>query len=118
MDLDEALEDIRDRTFLNHDSISIETREQDFEGDQPLHVAVIIGRLDYVKILLDAGADVNSAGDMNCTPLNYATSRGNLEIARCLLDHGADPLSKSDFDRTPLDNCSDEKMRALLLEYV
>lgn len=67
-------------------------------GYTALHFAVGHRNLDSVRLLLDAGADINKAGADGATPLllslySFETSSGgiqvNLPIASFLLDHGA-----------------------------
>ncbi|HLH43966.1 MAG TPA: ankyrin repeat domain-containing protein [Bryobacteraceae bacterium] len=73
------------------------------QGFTPLHFAARVGDLESVKLLLDAGVDVNiltqssepegarSAGGSGYTPLLVATMRAQVDTAVYLLDHGADP---------------------------
>jgi ankyrin repeat protein len=53
------------------------------------------GSIDAVKILLDAGADVNRPGptgdDWDATPLQHAILQRQPSVVRLLLDGGADP---------------------------
>jgi len=56
----------------------------------PLHQAAADGKLERVKSLVSAGADVNVRHIDRETPLHYAVRRGHKEIAEVLLDHGAD----------------------------
>lgn len=62
----------------------------------PLSLAIQLDRIDLVRILLDAGADVNTVYfDEMCespyTTLNDAIIAGSTEIVLELLRHGADP---------------------------
>ena len=56
----------------------------------PLHDAVRIGSLEFVRLLLDHGADARiPRGIGGLTPFQLATRQGNHDIAQLLLDHGA-----------------------------
>lgn len=55
-----------------------------------------------VKVLVDAGANVNATGTGDCTPLNHAATFDEREVAEYLLDHGADIHQTSYLDQTPL----------------
>lgn len=66
-------------------------------GDSLLHLAVHQEKLEVVRLLLEAGADLNANGDHGRTPLYYAVHEKNYEIAKLLLAKGADP-NKSDSD--------------------
>ncbi|XP_050411714.1 ankyrin repeat and SOCS box protein 13 [Patella vulgata] len=56
---------------------------------RPLHEACIYGRLQCVKILVEAGAEVNVRNIDGATPLCDACSNGSLPCIEYLLDHGA-----------------------------
>jgi ankyrin repeat protein len=68
-------------------------------GQTPLDRATIFGTVDVVKVLLDAGANVDGLDDpanvkdldvpSHCTPLRDAVSCGHMEIARLLVQRGA-----------------------------
>ncbi len=60
-------------------------------GFTALLFAVRAGSLDAVKVLLDAGADVNDALSDGESALVVATANGQWEVANLLLDRGADP---------------------------
>lgn len=53
-----------------------------------VHRAIRFGNLGRLRLLLDAGADVNSAWDYS-TPLAVALRLGNTRIVRLLLKYGA-----------------------------
>ena len=67
-------------------------------GATPLIVAVTNNRADLTELLLDRGAEVNSANNDDRTAPIQAAMRGNLRIVQLLLTRGADPkrwLSKA-----------------------
>ncbi|GEM10367.1 ankyrin repeat protein [Rhodotorula toruloides] len=55
-------------------------------GVLPLHAAASSGNETVVRMLIEAGADVNRS-----TPLHFAAANGHLSILRLLLSYGADP---------------------------
>ena len=71
-----------------------------------LIVATPFGRADVVKILLDAGANVNAKDVRGMTPLMLAAATDHhesTEVLRMLLDRGADVNMKSLANETALD---------------
>eukprot|EP00042_Codosiga_hollandica_P035345 m.261520 g.261520 ORF g.261520 m.261520 type:complete len:387 (+) comp54610_c0_seq11:92-1252(+) len=68
----------------------------------PLYLAAAEGHLVLVRLLIQAGANVNLSNPNGLTPLHEAAWRGDSEIARELLAAGASPLTMSQFGTTPL----------------
>ncbi len=58
-------------------------------SNSPLSQAAYDGRNDIVKILIQAGADVNCAQIFGMTPLLNALSNGHVEVVQTLLTAGA-----------------------------
>lgn len=67
-----------------------QTREPDGGGLTSMIYAARAGHLDAVKILIDAGADVNQVSRYGWTPLLAATQNRNYRIGKLLMDNGAD----------------------------
>lgn len=65
-------------------------------GDNVLHTACIWGDLDAIKILMDAGSDINAKGETGCTPLHYAASNNHPEVIKFLINAGAENKSNDD----------------------
>jgi uncharacterized protein len=68
-----------------------------------LHAALAGPDHDIARLLVAAGADVNSRQQGNLTPLHAAAQNGELELVRLLLQHGADPKAADDQGRTAVD---------------
>jgi ankyrin repeat protein len=65
--------------------------------NQPLHACIALGQsLESVKLLIDAGADVNTAQTAGYTPLHQAAAGGKKEVVLLLLERGANPNATSD----------------------
>ena len=70
---------------------------------KPVFFAARNGSLEIMKLLLDAGADVNGVGGFaKDTPLLVATVQKNLQLANLLIDRGADISQPNRFGCTPL----------------
>ena len=81
-------------------------------GDTPLDAAVRNGNADMVKLLIDAGADINGLTKTG-TPLSRAIINHNYEAMKLLIDAGADVNTL-----IPSQVVSPEKLPdTLLLEY-
>jgi ankyrin repeat protein len=69
------------------------------DGDNCLHVAAFRGDERLVNLLLKAGLDVNTQGDMGYTALHYATTP---EVIALLLSNGASATIENDFGKSPV----------------
>ncbi|KAJ4256704.1 hypothetical protein NW762_008800 [Fusarium torreyae] len=76
-------------------------REEEIELERPMRQAIggdgwvrSWDRRDMVKMLVEAGADVNRLVDENHSPLLLAMQVGRFDIAEYLLRNGADPNAK------------------------
>jgi uncharacterized protein len=68
------------------------------DGDNALHCIVRWGDLSAATVLIDAGIDINKAGDLGYTPLHVACMQGNAEMTKLLIDRGADMFALSEGD--------------------
>jgi ankyrin repeat protein len=96
------------------------------DGFQPLGLASFFGHVDAARLLVERGAEVNSASrnDFKVMPLHSAAATGDpevrYELAKLLLEHGADPNARQQDDFTALmaaDRHGDERLRSLLVEH-
>ena len=96
------------------------------DGFQPLGLASFFGHVNAARLLVERGAEVNSASrnDFKVMPLHSAAATGDpdvrYELAKLLLEHGADPNARQQDDFTPLmaaDQHEDERLRLLLVEH-
>ena len=96
------------------------------DGFQPLGLASFFGRVEAARLLVERGADVNSASrnDFKVAPLHSAVAEKDAdtryELAALLLEHGADPNARQQDDFTPLmaaDQQGDTRLRELLVEH-
>ncbi|KAM4687551.1 protein phosphatase 1 regulatory subunit 16A [Discoglossus pictus] len=105
------LEDIRN--LVKSDG---EVNAQDVNGTSLLHIASANGYLAAVELLLEHKALVRARDSDGWEPLHAAACWGQIHIVEMLAAHGADLNAKSQLDETPVDVCSDEEVRAKLLE--
>ena len=95
------------------------------DGFQPLGLASFFGHVEAARLLVERGAEVNSASrnDMKVMPLHSAAAADDpevrYEIAKLLLEAGADPNARQQDDYTPLmaaEQSGDDRLRSLLIE--
>lgn len=70
---------------------------------RPLHSAVAGRDPESVRVMLDAGADVNASSHAGFTPLLDAAQNGDREIVEMLLADGADASASLDDGQTAAD---------------
>lgn len=85
--------------------VRINSRRSD--GDTPLHIMAHTGNTHALKLLIEAGADVNAVGDMSETPLHIVLRKEDLASATALVEAGASSYFVSEFDQSPLDIAKD-----------
>ena len=73
-------------------------------GWTPLHATAGLGQLDTVRVLVDAGADLDAPDKaFGFTPLHAAVEQGQTEVVRLLVAAGADLDARGGvFEFTPL----------------
>jgi len=72
------------------------------EKNQKLIDASFYGYLDIVKILIEAGADVNTKNFFGYTPLLWASIYNHKEVVNLLIEAGADINAKNNYGYTAL----------------
>lgn len=93
-------------------------RRRDQGGFTPLAQAVRGGHEQVVRVLLDAGADVDGKDLRGMTPAILACDRGHAAIVKMLIGRGADVMVRDSRGRTPLHHAAllgNAKLVAMLL---
>uniref|UniRef100_A0A803V3D9 Ankyrin repeat domain 12 n=1 Tax=Ficedula albicollis TaxID=59894 RepID=A0A803V3D9_FICAL len=93
------------------------SRNEDRNSDTgwtPLHEACNVGYYDVAKVLIAAGADVNTQGLDDDTPLHDSASSGHRNIVKLLLRHGGNPFQANKHGERPVDVAETEELEMLL----
>jgi ankyrin repeat protein len=69
--------------------------------DTPLHVAAVQNDLDAIRLLVEAGGDINAKDEEGYSPLHEAVEQGNNDAVILLLNLGADVDVRNDNGLTP-----------------
>ncbi|PKA56029.1 putative signal recognition particle 43 kDa protein, chloroplastic [Apostasia shenzhenica] len=91
--------------LLSDDSVFRDPDAEDPDGRTALHFAAGMGSEEAVRVLAEAGADVNrleKAGG-GLTPLHLAAGYARPGAVRALLEAGADPAAEDKRDRTAME---------------
>ncbi|OAA34458.1 ankyrin repeat protein [Metarhizium rileyi] len=93
----------------------------DYAGNTPLQIAAINGCEDIVKLLIDAGCNLDCVNYDKDTPLLDAVDNGHLGVVKLLLDAGVNPRKANVNGEEPMSRVSDdidnaEEIRAALSE--
>lgn len=85
-------------------------KPEDQDGSTPLALACRLGRASVVKVLLAAGANVNTANSAGMTPLHMAASQGHVDVIRLLVAKGAKlTLKDKQYKLTPMGHAMKNK---------
>ena len=98
--LNVALREESDKAFnslLAYPQLDVNTANAN--GETPLMMAALKGRLEWVQLLVKRGAKINRGG---WTPLHYACSGPDNGVALWLIAQGADINARSPNGTTPL----------------
>ncbi|HTK83958.1 MAG TPA: ankyrin repeat domain-containing protein [Patescibacteria group bacterium] len=87
--------------FPHLDEHLIDVDAKACDGDTPLHLAAHWGDRKAIKLLLEAGAELDALGDMGCTPLYRAVMKNNIQVAEFLFSAGANPDLVSELGFSP-----------------
>ena len=90
--------------FLLENGANINDKEyRDLIDQTPLIIAAFNGCTDIVKMLLDAGANIEHKNDQGENALISAAQEGNINVVKILLDAGADVNQSNTDGETAVD---------------
>lgn len=72
------------------------------EGATPLWTASTLGRLEFVKLLVSRGVDIEHTTDSKSSPLRGAAFDGHCDVCEYLIDRGADIDKPNQVGQSPL----------------
>lgn len=74
----------------------------DRNGNTALHHSACCGYFRIAKLLINNGADINSASEYGNTALHFSAESGHFELSKLLLENGADIYAVNGLDQTAL----------------
>lgn len=77
--------------YMNYPGLPPNPGLSSSHGDTPLHDAARVGNLESLRLLIQAGAELNAPSEYGRTPLTLAARGGYRDIVTVLLEAGADP---------------------------
>jgi len=80
----------------------------DFAGNTPLQIASLNGYADIVKLLVDAGCNLDCVNYDKDTPLLDAIDNDHFDVVKILLEAGVNPRKTNVNGEEPLDMVSDD----------
>ena len=78
----------------------VDARDESFSGWTPAHAAADNGHCEVIRVLAEAGANLNQAGEHGETAAMLAAEEGHAEIVKVLVKAGVDLQLKDKYDRT------------------
>ena len=113
-----VLEDDDELSVRKFTTWVIDTR-MDIDDTPALYMAVRSGRVEIIRLLLEAGAEIDRLDWEQKTPLHIATEKGSANVVQLLLEFGANPNLEDDEYATPLLNAchaNNTEMILMLIE--
>ncbi|KAK1751672.1 hypothetical protein QBC47DRAFT_364035 [Echria macrotheca] len=80
----------------------------DYAGNTPLQIAALNGYEDIVKLLVDAGCNLDCVNNDKDTPLLDAVENGHIGVVRILLNAGVNPRKANAYGQEPIDLLTDQ----------
>ncbi|KAK4216106.1 hypothetical protein QBC37DRAFT_103922 [Rhypophila decipiens] len=77
--------------------------QADYAGNTPLQIAALNGYVDIVKLLVDAGCNLDCVNNDKDTPLLDAVENDHLEVVKILLAAGVNPRKANAVGAEPID---------------
>jgi uncharacterized protein len=101
-------------TLLITRGADVNARSRALGGVAPIHAAIFGRNLEGIKLLKEAGADLDAPQEGGFTALHGAAQNGDLEMVSYLLKNGADPDAKTEEGKLPLDFAEAPELKARL----
>ncbi len=84
----------------------------DYAGNTPLQIAAINGCDDIVKLLVDAGCNLDCVNNDKDTPLLDAVENSHLTVVKILLAAGVNPRKTNAYGEEPIDRVDEDHANA------